>query len=180
MDSRPKNSTPEEREKRLSEIRNYLELFKSELAEREHVNIFYKDNSPEVINAIYYRYADEVIRPSIDSGTIQNFKIAAMMELVVLIVSPVTLVNIEQSKFYNARLALYVALRFIVEWNLDELDTDRCYEVLRTDKDFILFLDEHFKWLYMLDPNYYNPVFFNAQIWRLFFYLLKEKMLNRQ
>lgn len=171
----PVHSTPEEREKRLSEIKIYLQEFCGELSHIEKVNISLKENAAEYINELYYRYADELIRPTIDSGRIQNFKIAAMMELMILLVNPILVPDPEETKFYNSRLALYFALRFIVEWNENGLDIQKCYQVINNESDFLLFLDEHFKWLYLLDPNYYNPVFFNAQIWRLFFYLLRER-----
>lgn len=170
------NSTPAEREKRLTEIRTYLNDFCDELEQEEKVSINLKEGSAEYVNTLYYRYADELIRPTIDSGRIQNFKIAAMIELITLIVNPIVLEeDTEKAKFYNCRLALYIALRFVVEWNENGLDIERCYTIVNSDQDFALFLDEHFKWLYLLDPNYYNPVFLNAQTWRLFFYLLKEK-----
>jgi hypothetical protein len=170
-----KNSTPEEREKRLAELKTYLSEFRAQIGHTEQVDIQYGPDSAEIINSLYYRFADELIRPTIDSGKIQNFKIASTTEMVILLASPIVMEDAEQAKFFNARLAFYTALRFVLEWNHQYIDIVKCQNVIENDEEVGLFLDEHFRWLFLLDPNYYNPIFLNGQVWRLFFYLLKEK-----
>ena len=170
-----KTSTYEEREKRLRELEIYIGEFCGALQQAEQKELTLREGGTEQIKVLYYRFADELLRPAIASRTIQHFKIAATTELVILMASPLVLADPEREKYYNARLALYVALRFVIEWN-HELPAEQCYQVIAKDETVKAVLDEHFKWLYLLNPNYYNPIFLDAQNWRLFFLLLREKI----
>jgi len=95
--------------------------------------------------------------------------------MLILIARPIKLDDPEREKYYNARLALYIALRFVIEWN-EELPAEKCYQVISSDPDLKSVLEEQYKWLYLLNPSYYNPIFFEARTWRLFFLLMTEKI----
>lgn len=168
------SSTPQEREKRLKELSTYIREFQAEARGAEHKDLPLRDDCIEVIKTLYYRYADELLKPAIDSHRIQHFKIASTTELIILIARPIKLEDPEREKYFNARLALYIALRFVIEWN-NELPAAKCYQVIASDDNLKSVLEEHFKWLYLLNPNYYNPIFFESHTWRLFFLLLSEK-----
>jgi len=175
MQKQFKTSTPQDRHKRMQEITTYLADFRGQVLKVEEKTIIFRDDSVEIIHALYYRYAEELVRNAIESRKIQHFKIASTTEMVILLASPIVMDDPKLTKYYNARLALYTALRFLIEWNKRDLDLECCFRVIGEDEETGTFLDEHFKWLYLLDPNYYNPLFFDAQIWRLFLYLLKAK-----
>jgi len=170
-----KTSTPQDRQKRHKEITTYLNDFLVQVQSVEDKSLVFRENSVDVVHSLYYRYAEELIRTAIESRKIQHFKIASTTEMVILLASPIIMDDPKLAKYYNARLALYTALRFLIEWNRKELNLEHCFRVINEDKEVGIFLDEHFKWLFLLDPNYYNPLFFDAQIWRLFLYLLKAK-----
>lgn len=118
-------STEEERNKRLGVISAYLSIFSE--AEKKHsgVEITYRQDAMQIVNAIYWRYADELIRKTIDSGIIQNYKIAANTELAIMLADPIESVSEGSSttdvtnfkKLLTARLAFFTAFSMLIEWN---------------------------------------------------------------
>jgi hypothetical protein len=165
--------TPEQIADRQRAITVYIEKF---IEKEEGLDKTFCDSlfAAQQIVSVYQEYAETLIRPSINSGIIQNYKIIANTELAVLRVSPIVIPDdIKLEKNYNARLALDIALNILLEWNT--LDEQKCEEVFRNDNEVKSFLNEHLQWLYLLKPIYYYPVFSNAQVWRLFYLLLKEK-----
>ncbi len=134
----------------------------------------------EQIVSLYDDYIEEIIRPSINSGIVQNYKIISNTELAVLRVSPLIVEAKEDiEKYYNAKLALEIALNILLEWN-NGLDENKCRDIFKSDKEIRSFLEEHLNWLYLLKPIYYYPVFSNSQVWRLFYYLLRDKTKQSQ
>ncbi len=96
-----KNSTSEARKKRLDELEKYFSDFKLIVKAQELADLEFRDNSAKVVNEFYYRLADEIIRPAIDSGTIQNYKIVSGTELVILRESPIIHSDIKIQRHYN-------------------------------------------------------------------------------
>ena len=137
-------------------------------------------NSEEMASSIvnlYENYAETLVRPSINSGIIQNYKIISNTELAVLRIAPLTISDNQiEEKLYNSKLALHIALRILIEWN--DLKPNECESLFNSDNEIKSFLEEHLTWLYLLKPAYYYPIFSNSQVWRLFHYLLKERLKN--
>lgn len=164
-------------EKRRAEIDSYLKRFKQYLLNQDLLEIEYKSDSVNLINDLYWRYADEIIRLKLDSKRIQHFKIIACTELVVLIISPIQHKEPNYEKLLNSRLALFISLEILVNWHQNDVDFKE-YERVFNDDDIKQIVEEHMNWLYQTDPNFYNPIFANGQFWRLFYLLIKEKIKN--
>lgn len=164
---------------RKEAIASYIELFCK--TKQIEVNI---NEAAEKIVAVYGRYTDEVVRPSLEPKTnengvteptkIQNYKIIANTELAVLRVEPIELEDDKIAKRLNAELAFHIGLGFLLEWH--KLNPALIARILDEDEDLKKFLAEHFTWLILLDTRNAYPIFSNCQIWRLFHYVLMAKL----
>jgi hypothetical protein len=169
--------TPVQIKDRIRAITIYISNF----IERENQNIEcdIQSSATNIVN-LYNDYIEEFVRPSITSGIVQNYKIISNTELAVLRVSPLSVGNDENiEKYYNSKLALEIALNILLEWN-NGLDENKCRDIFKSDNEIRSFLEEHLNWLYLLKPIYYYPAFSNSQVWRLFYYLLRDKTKQSQ
>lgn len=125
------------------------------------------------IAMLYLRYAKDVLIPSISSGIIQNFKFISATELAILRISPIEFhSDLQKEKELNLELAFFISFSILIRWHyLDE----RKIQIVIEDHEIKTFITEHKKWLRLIDPAYSNPIFLNSQVWRLFFYLLKDR-----
>lgn len=168
-------STPEEQKKRLKEIGGYLNHFKELQEKKGFTDTIFREDAAELINAVYFRYADEVVRPAlIDNTRIQVYKIASNTELAVLLVSPIVHSDYKKQRLLNAQLAFFVAASLLFEW--EEISMDKVNTLLDEDSKLKSFLLEHFNWLFLLDPKHYYPIFSNSQVWRLFHYVILDRI----
>lgn len=168
----------EQIESRIQVIFNYIHAFAESLKNEEiPILTFDAEEAAKSIVTLYDRYTEEVIRPAINSDTIHHSKIAANTELAILRINPfVCETDRDAEKIINIRFAQYAAIRIILEWNESVIDNVKALEVMKNDTEVKAFLKEHIDWLRLLKPAYYYPVFSNAQVWRLFYYLLKIKI----
>ena len=87
------DQTPEqEKQTRLKAISDYLLKFKEfEKSYSGEQEIIFKQDSAILINTVYWKYADEVVRPALvdPEKRIQAYKIAANTELAVLFIMPI-------------------------------------------------------------------------------------------
>lgn len=168
-------STSEEQAKRLLEINSYLDFFKKTESKIGN-EVSYVDDAGELITALYYRYADDAVRPVLENekARIQVYKIVSNTELSVMRIMPIINENPDESLRINAKLAFFLAISLLMEWL--ELNGDKCAEILKKDNELRAFVDEHIKWLVLLEPQFYNPIFSNSQVWRLFHYLLRDRI----
>lgn len=168
--------SPEQIQARIKVLCAYLEGFVALTLKSEGIKL--EINVPESatnICALYERYAEEIVRPTIDSTRIQHFKIIANTELSTLRVSPISYPeSLEQQNKLNAKLAFHIALSFLIDWN--SLDSNKALMVLSEDTELRTFVEEHLQWLIVLDSRYLFPIFSNSQVWRLFFYLLRDRI----
>ena len=74
----------------------------------------------------------------------------------------------------NAQLALNISLGLLIDWNM--LDLNKFARLLEADVQIRSFLKEHILWLTNLDSRYYLPGFSNAQVWKLFHYLVSDRI----
>jgi trehalose-6-phosphate synthase len=168
--------TQDHTQSRTEAIHRYINSFIQKIKEEESYNVNVDAAlAAEIIVALYDRYAEEIIRPTITSQIIQNYKIASNTELAILFVSPIEFPdNISIERMLNARLAFYVGLQIIFEWN--KLNVEKANVLLRDDNEIKSFIEEHIQWLYLLDVRYRYPIFSNSQVWRLFHYLLRDRI----
>jgi len=127
---------------------------------------------------LYDRYVEEIIRPAVTSGIIQNYKIIAFTELAVLRVQPISFADEDElsTASYNAELALHIGINFLLDWH--NIDPKKFRELIEKDGQLDTFLTEHKNWLATLDSRYYFPGFSNSQVWRLFHYLVGDRIQN--
>ena len=172
------DQTPEqEKQTRLKASSDYLLKFKEfEKSYSGEQEIIFKQDSAILINTVYWKYADEVVRPALvdPEKRIQAYKIAANTELAVLFIMPINHHDPKVQKFINARLAFFLAISMLLEWG--ELKIEKSFNLIQNDSEINQFFDEHIKWLILLDPKYFYPVFSNAQVWRLFYYVLRDRV----
>jgi hypothetical protein len=162
---------------RLEAIKIYLKSFKEQTDE----SIEYIDEAADLITKVYFRWVNEVIRPSIHKEKlIQIFKVCATTELSVLTVEPIKGDDEEKTKFLNCSLAFFMAVNMLLDWSNEQttdkpLNKEKCWELIEKDSDIDNFVTEHTNWLMLVNPQFFNPIFYNSQLWRLFYYLLKVK-----
>jgi len=166
--------TPEQIAHREKTIEQYIRSYVSLIKESDKVEVVINaTEAARSIVALYDRYAEEIIRPSINPNIITSFRIVANTELAILRVRPFENIDRSKEKSINARLAFYVALRILIEWH--SFKEDDVNDLLNDDFELRAFVSEHYKWLFLLDTTKQYPVFSNAQIWRLFYYLIRDR-----
>ena len=168
--------TPEQLTDRENAMRSYLQsfldLYNTTFNKSLSLNI---EEAAANICSLYARHLEEIVRPSVisGSGTIQHYKIIATTELAILRIAPFSTLE-TQNKALDAELALHVSLRMLIEWN--SLDEIKCKQIFKDDKEIKSFLHEHLTWLILLDTRYLFPNFSNSQVWRLFHYLIRDRI----
>jgi hypothetical protein len=168
---------PEEIAARKKALRSYIRVFLEEEQKTDQVDLVIDvSKAAENVCDLYVRYADEVIRPTIASGIIQNYKIISYLEVAVLRVRPIDIPGADELEilWYTAKLAAHIAITFLLEWN--EIDVAKFNALIVKDEQLASFLREHIKWLAHLDVRYYFPGFLNAQTWELFYYLVSDRV----
>ena len=173
--------TQEQYETRVVALASYIKNFVDSVMESENValTIDIRD-AAESICTLYDSYTENIVRPSIissnDKGNIiQNFKIISNTELSTLRVAPISAEGLHENqvKSYNVRLALDIAIALLIDWN--EISASKAKQIIASDSEIKAFLEEHTKWLFLLDIRFQFPLFSNSQIWRLFYYLLRDR-----
>jgi hypothetical protein len=162
---------------RKEALRFYIGIFADEMKKHESPQLIIDiDAAADHIGDLYDRYVEEVMRPVVKSGIIQNYKIISFTELTVMRVQPVDVVDGDelQIAWYNAKLATHIAIAFLLEWN--NIDSGRFKELIEKDGQLSIFINEHTTWLADLDNRFYFPGFSNSQIWRLFHYLVQDRI----
>jgi len=157
---------------------NYITNFVVQLQDDRGIKLIIDaEESARAIADLYFRYANELVRDTIDSGIIQHYKIIGYTELCVLRVNPITTDGGEDKlgvATLNAQLALNISLGLLIDWNM--LDLNKFARLLEADVQIRSFLKEHILWLTNLDSRYYLPGFSNAQVWKLFHYLVSDRI----
>lgn len=173
-ESDPLNS--DRKRTRQEVIQDYLEHWKPELERTFNVKFTYIDDAAQLITELYFRYVDEYIKPMLENNKslIQVYKIAANTELSILRISPIQYEDEKIEKDLNSYLAFNIALSIIVDWF--NLDRSKLIEIKESNKELQEFIAEHIIWLIHLDPKFYYPVFSNSQVWRLFYYFLRDNL----
>jgi len=156
-------------------ISNFVVQLKQDLQKAEVV--IDVDEAARNISALYFRYANEVVRGTIDSGIIQHYKIIGFTDLCVLRISPIEIkgdADLLTAATLNAQLAFDISLGMLIDWNM--LDIEKFAKLIESDGQIRSFLKEHILWLTNLDSRYYFPGFSNAQVWKLFHYLVSDRI----
>lgn len=162
-------------ETRVNVLNNYFDRFKPSLSTIFGLDFDYIDQASERVAILTFRYVKNLIRPMLaeDDAFSQIYKIAANTELAIMRVKPIQLEDEVVTQQINAYLAFSVASAMVIDWF--ELDNVKVNKVIYS-ADIQEFVDEHIKWLDNLDVKYYYPIFFSSQVWRLFHYLLVERI----
>ncbi len=173
--------TPEQYESRVAALATYIEEYINSVKETKGISlVIQKEDAAKNICELYDRYTEDIVRHWIKGSQkgniIQNFKIIANTELAAIRIFPITIDGeaADQIKKYNVGLAIHIATSFLIDWN--EIDPFKARKVISTDEEIIYFLEEHATWLYLLDTRFQFPLFSNSQVWRLFYYLLRDRV----
>lgn len=171
-------ATEEQRSKRLVKIQEWLANF-AEHAGRlsAPITIAYIPDAAETINCLYWESLEGKVRPRMarHSGehvVIDHHKIASLTELCIARIQPIVVTDDETgSLLLNARLAFYMALNLIGNWNEEKVKTLVVSES---------FNREHLTWLMYVNANDDFPIFSNAATWYLVeeYCLLKSQTLK--
>lgn len=162
---------------RKSGLKSYIAVFCDEVLKAEGLAIeIDAEQAAERICDLYFRYAEEVIRPVVTSGIIQHYKIIGHTELAVLRVQPIAVKNgdVMTAVRLNAMLAMHIGISFLIEWN--EIEPQKFRQIIGTDGPMLTFIREHLIWLMNVDVVSHFPGFSNSQIWRLFHYLISDRI----
>lgn len=164
-----KLASPAQREKRLNEIETWLGYFSELSAKHLGSSVRYIDDAAERINTCYWESLEDKVRPRIqphrDAGGAKVFvdrhKISSLLELSIAYLQPIESINDLDTDVdeWNAKLAYYVALNIIGNWDAGKVST------LYVSESFDR---EHQTWLRYLHKTRDFPIFSNAATWYLF------------
>lgn len=165
-------STPEQREQRLCDVRNWLKYFAEDCLAELGGTVSYIDEAAEQINHFYWETLEERVRPRITSATgkevtVDRHKICSLTELVIAYVQPVDHSDPVKKNDLSARLAYFCALNILGCWDkevVSDLAVSESFE------------REHLTWLRHLNKCSEDfPIFSNAATW----YLVELVFLER-
>ena len=155
----------EQKTRRREEISNWLGAFAAYCEVAGGFRVCFADDSAEIINSTYWEAMDENVRPRIQSSDpakpvrADRHKIASLMELVVMHFMPVQDENRDTASDLNARLAFFIAMNIIGNWNKERVKGMFVSES---------FDREHRTWLRQLHSHSEGwPIFSNAATWYL-------------
>lgn len=133
------------------------------------------------LNFFYWQWIESYVKKVlIDSSNgdvrVNNYKIAATIEFVVMKYLPFEDSNGEPLMELNADLAFHIALQFLFAWNLeqDNISVTVIKELLTNNKPTKEFLDEHKKWLRYHASGNQIVIFSNMQTMRLLHYWFRD------
>jgi hypothetical protein len=178
----------EARAKRLKEYQGWLKKFKAYWqGKRTGISFSYIDNAPALLNDLYWRLAEDYIRPLLKNGEgelrhpIHPYKIIAVSEIAVMMTEPISLSekNKNLEKQVNAMLAWFIATQIIENWDTGskvKVTASEIYTVAGFlenikpgEKYDNSFEEEHIQWLEILNVSVEKPFLLLAQSWRLFY-----------
>lgn len=157
-------ATEAQRSKRLDEIETWLAYFSRLSRELLSQHVTYKHNIAQCINDTYWESIESRVRPKMlrvsnNKVVIDRHKIASLTELCVCFLQPIEGAGDKEACLdLNARLAYFMALNIIGNWNAEKVRT-----LFVSDT----FEREHITWLKYVNQDKDFPVFSNAATWYL-------------
>lgn len=162
-------------------------LEREDAEDKENISIEKRDDYAEKVCEAYYAYLEffkrKILLPP-DGGDkeakVNISKIISGLELAIVNIKPLKVDgNLEATHIVNAHLAFFCAITFLTGWH-----EDRYPNIIKWEQnvleDLDEFVNEHIKWLIMLNPQAQYPYMSNAQTWRILYLLLIEKSKNEQ
>lgn len=154
----------EQKQKRLVELSEWLGMFAEESEAEFGTRICIDPAKVSLLNTVYWETIEAQVRPRMaphegsDERVIDRHKIASAMELSICAVLPLDAATDEEKIELNARLAFYVGLSIIGNWNPDNITT------LFVSSSFNR---EHLAWLREVNASRDFQIFSNAATWYL-------------